>query len=293
MPVPGSGKTTFLGQLSLDFAEQGVNTLWGSFEIKNTRLVSKLLQQFSREPLPIGQPDKLENLRALADRFEELPLHFLRFHGSADIDAVIEAMKYAAYVHDVEHVILDNMQFMISRDYQKIGGSSYDKFEMQDIAIAKFRKFATENNVHVTLVCHPRKEDEGVRLGISSVFGSAKATQEADTVLILQNDGKRKFIEVKKNRYDGTLGSAPLHFQRGSGRYTEKPEFDFARAKETASSSHRKVASSAAPGNSTGKQISTKAAPGQKAAPPKKKKTVTTEEPALPVGSRWSEILAD
>ena len=225
----GSGKTTFLGQLSLDFAEQGVNTLWGSFEIKNTRLVSKLLQQYAREPLPVGQPDKLEDLRALADRFEDLPLHFLRFHGSADIDAVIEAMKYAAYVHDVEHVILDNMQFMISRDHA--GGSSYDKFDMQDIAIAKFRKFATENNVHVTLVCHPRKEDEGVRLGISSVFGSAKATQEADTVLILQNDGKRKYIEVKKNRYDGTLGLAPLHFQRGSGRYTEKPEFDFAGVK--------------------------------------------------------------
>jgi len=297
----GSGKTTFLGQLSLDFAEQGVNTLWGSFEIKNTRLVSKLLQQFSREPLPIGQPDKLEDLRALSDRFEELPLHFLRFHGSADIDAVIEAMNYAAYVHDVEHIILDNMQFMISRDQMKIGGSSYDKFEMQDIAIAKFRKFATENNVHVTLVCHPRKEDEGVRLGISSVFGSAKATQEADTVLILQNDGKRKFIDVKKNRYDGTLGLAPLHFQRGSGRYTEKPEFDFSGVKETVSSASRKkpasgsattAPTSAPPTKAAARQIATKAATANKAAPPKKK-AVAAEEPSVDFDSRWSEILSD
>lgn len=31
----GSGKTTFLSQLSLDFLAQGVPTLWGSFEIKN------------------------------------------------------------------------------------------------------------------------------------------------------------------------------------------------------------------------------------------------------------------
>ena len=31
----GSGKTTFLSQLSLDFLEQGVPMLWGSFEIKN------------------------------------------------------------------------------------------------------------------------------------------------------------------------------------------------------------------------------------------------------------------
>ena len=31
----GSGKTTFLSQLSIDFLTQGVPTLWGSFEIKN------------------------------------------------------------------------------------------------------------------------------------------------------------------------------------------------------------------------------------------------------------------
>ena len=31
----GSGKTTFLSQLSIDFLTQGFPTLWGSFEIKN------------------------------------------------------------------------------------------------------------------------------------------------------------------------------------------------------------------------------------------------------------------
>jgi len=76
----------------------------------------------------------------------------------------------------------------------------------------------------VTLVVHPRKEDEGAKLGVSSFYGSAKATQEADTILILQSDGKRKFIEVKKNRFDGTLGHVPLFFQRKSGRYTENPD---------------------------------------------------------------------
>jgi len=262
----GSGKTTFLGQLSLDFAEQGVNTLWGSFEIKNTRLVAKLLQQFGREPLPIGRTDQVEAFTALADRFEELPLHFLRFHGGSDIDDVLEAMKYAVYVHDVEHIILDNMQFMMSRD-QGSFGSSYDKFEHQDLVVTKFRKFATEQNVHVTLVCHPRKEDEGARLGISSVFGGAKATQEADTVLILQYDGKRKYIEVKKNRYDGTLGMAPLHFERSSGRYNEKPATEFSGGRQTTNA----AAAAYVPGKNTfpdspaaimmaGRQISSKAA---------------------------------
>lgn len=36
------------------------------------------------------------------------------------------------------------------------------------------------------LVIHPRKEDDAVPLGMSSIFGSAKATQEADLVMLLQ-----------------------------------------------------------------------------------------------------------
>ena len=43
----GSGKTTFLSQLSIDFLSQGVPTLWGSFEIKNEILAATMLQQFS------------------------------------------------------------------------------------------------------------------------------------------------------------------------------------------------------------------------------------------------------
>eukprot|EP00548_Thalassiothrix_antarctica_P009075 CAMPEP_0194157324 /NCGR_PEP_ID=MMETSP0152-20130528/71512_1 /TAXON_ID=1049557 /ORGANISM="Thalassiothrix antarctica, Strain L6-D1" /LENGTH=583 /DNA_ID=CAMNT_0038865611 /DNA_START=417 /DNA_END=2168 /DNA_ORIENTATION=+ len=218
----GCGKTTLLGQMSLDFAEQGINTLWGSFEIKNTRLIHKMMQQFGRKPLSIGNPDSEKVLNELADTFESLPLYFLNFHGGSDIDEVIGAMDYATYVHDVEHIILDNMQFMISR---KLSKSSYDKFEMQDIAIEKFREFATKKNVHITLVAHPRKELEGTKLSISSIYGGAKATQEADNIIIIQSDGKRKYLDVKKNRFDGTLGYSPIFFENASGRYHETPLF--------------------------------------------------------------------
>jgi twinkle protein len=91
----GSGKTTFLGQLSLDLAEQDVNVLWGSFEIKNTRLLHKLLQQFAREPLPSGDASLTNKMNAIADRFQQLPMYFMTFHGGSDVDQVLEAMDYA------------------------------------------------------------------------------------------------------------------------------------------------------------------------------------------------------
>ena len=50
----------------------------------------------------------------------------------------------------VEALSLESI--MISRQSSGGNGSSYDKFDMQDIAVEKFRKFATDYNVHVTLV---------------------------------------------------------------------------------------------------------------------------------------------
>ena len=40
----------------------------------------------------------------------------------------------------------------------------------------------------------------------AQVFGSAKATQESDNVIILQNNGIVKYLDVRKNRFDGELG---------------------------------------------------------------------------------------
>ena len=40
--------------------------------------------------------------------------------------------------------------------------------------------------VNIILVVHPRKVEDDVPLSLSSISGTAKATQEADAVLILQ-----------------------------------------------------------------------------------------------------------
>mmetsp|Transcript_2192 Transcript_2192/g.6921 ORF Transcript_2192/g.6921 Transcript_2192/m.6921 type:complete len:952 (-) Transcript_2192:1465-4320(-) len=209
----GVGKTTLLSQLSLDYCVQGVPTLWGSFEIKNTRLAKKLITQFSAGDL--GEtPQQFE---ALGNRFGELPLYFLRFHGTTDVDHVLDAMEYAVYVHDVEHIVLDNLQFMTSGQ-----GTGFERFEVQDRAIEKFRHFATHKNVHISLVVHPRKQDDLAPLSISSVFGTAKATQEADNVIILQRYmGLFPLLEIKKNRFDGDLGSVGLRFKKAEQAFRQ------------------------------------------------------------------------
>ncbi|XP_066265496.1 twinkle mtDNA helicase-like [Branchiostoma lanceolatum] len=207
----GSGKTTFISEYSLDSCMQGVNTLWGSFEIQNVRLLKMMLSQFSQLKLEAN----LDDFDEWADRFEALPLYFMTFYGQQTLKNVTETMQHAAYVYDIEHVIVDNLQFMMGTE-STIG---VDRFRQQDAIIATFRKFASANNCHVTLVIHPRKEDDTNVLQMASVFGSAKATQEADNVMILQDkrlsaqQGK-KFLQIVKNRFDGELGVMPLNFNK-------------------------------------------------------------------------------
>lgn len=204
----GCGKTTLLSQLSLDLCGQGVSTLWGSFEIQNTRLIHKMMTQLAGKSLQ-GDPATFEYA---ADSFEELPMYFLRFFGTTDVDELMDAVEYAVYAYDVQHILLDNVQFMMAGQ-----GRGFDKFERQDAALDKFRRFATQKNVHLTLVIHPRKEEEGQDLSLSSVFGTAKATQEADNVLILQRIRGKSKLDVRKNRFDGALGSIPLQYDSESG----------------------------------------------------------------------------
>ncbi|KAK7919336.1 hypothetical protein WMY93_010620 [Mugilogobius chulae] len=208
----GSGKTTFISELALDLCMQGVNTLWGSFEINNVRLAKIMLTQFSMQRLE----DNLEQYDYWADKFEELPLYFMTFHGQQNIKTVLDTMQHAVYLYDINHVIIDNLQFMMGQE-----NLTLDKFAVQDHIIAAFRKFATNSSCHVTLIIHPRKEEDDRELQTASIFGSAKASQEADNVLILQEKKLvtcpgRRSLQVTKNRFDGDVGIFPLDFIKSS-----------------------------------------------------------------------------
>jgi twinkle protein len=107
----GSGKTTFLSQLSIDFCRQGVPTLWGSFEIKNEILAHTMLSQYSLQKF--SQQKEQLALKYLED-FEHLPLHFMNFYGSTSMEDVFQTLEYAVRQHDIRLICIDNMQFMLS-----------------------------------------------------------------------------------------------------------------------------------------------------------------------------------
>ncbi len=73
-----------------------------------------------------------------------------------DCDSLLhlfQTMCHAVYVHDIAHVIVDNLQFMMGTE----GVTSQNRYLKQEQIISAFRKFATNMNCHITLVIHPRK----------------------------------------------------------------------------------------------------------------------------------------
>ena len=123
---------------------------------------------------------------------------------------ILNNMVEAVKTKNVQHILLDNLQFILSEQYMH----KMDKFELGDKTISALRSFCNIFNVHVTLVVHPRKEDDNTQLGISSLSGTAKVSQEADNIIILQSNQTGRYLEVKKNRYEGTVGSVKLRFEK-------------------------------------------------------------------------------
>lgn len=87
-------------------------------------------------------------------------------------------MQHAVYLYDISHVIIDNLQFMMGQE-----NLSVDKFAVQDHIIGAFRKFATNSSCHVTLIIHPRKEEDDRELQTASIFGTAKVSTGLNLIL--------------------------------------------------------------------------------------------------------------
>lgn len=85
----------------------------------------------------------------------------------------------------------------------------------------------TKQNTLLTLKTYSFQERDSEDLTTSSIFGGAKATQEADNVLIIQDKrltairGK-KYLQIAKNRYSGDLGIMPMEFDKSGLSYSQK-----------------------------------------------------------------------
>jgi twinkle protein len=161
-----------------------------------------------------------EQFEKVSEVFSKLPMYFMDLYGSTKFSIVKTNIIDAIEKLQVQHVIIDNLQFMTGDEY------GMDKYEIYDRIISEIRLIATTTNTHVTVVIHPRKEADNTPLSIASIQGTPKATQEADNIIILQKTEQHRYLEVKKNRFKGDLGRVPYSYDPESCSISEK-DLDF------------------------------------------------------------------
>ena len=83
------------------------------------------LKQFAS----VNLEDQLELFDSWADKFQKLSMFYLTFHGSQQVEKVLDAMGHAVYIYDIGHVIIDNIQFMMGMNARGV-----DRFYAQDLA---------------------------------------------------------------------------------------------------------------------------------------------------------------
>ena len=73
------------------------------------------------------------------------------------------------------------------------------------------------------MIIHPKKVEDDNNLTVGSIFGTAKISQEADSIMILQKNNLQNYrqLQVKKNRFDGEVGEVSLLFNPDNKRYFE------------------------------------------------------------------------
>lgn len=82
----------------------------------------------------------------------------------------------------VQLIVLDNLMALQIDNYEG------DKYTQQTKFINDLKEYTKAKNVHVLLVCHPRKE--GIFLRKESISGTADLTNLADSVFIIHRIGK-------------------------------------------------------------------------------------------------------
>jgi twinkle protein len=155
--------------------------------------------------------------------------------GSYDPDVIYNRIEYLASGLDCRIVFLDHLSILLS-------GLEGDERRMIDTTMTKLRSLVERTGISLFLVSHLRRtqtdhnHEEGARVTIGQLRGSASIAQLSDGVIALERDQQSgsehsaTTIRVLKNRYSGETGVAgQLTYDLDKCKFTEheaEPDFN-------------------------------------------------------------------
>ena len=209
----GIGKSSFCRELATHLLRKGERVGYLALEESNRRTALGLMSAAVGKSLHIGEHDRSSLTEAYQATLANWNLFLFDGFGSFDPDLIYNRIEYLATGLDTRVIFLDHLSILLS-------GLDGDERRMIDTTMTRLRSLVERTGVAMFLVSHLRRttqdknHEEGARVTLGQLRGSAAIAQLSDSVIALERDqqsaGKQSdtTVRVLKNRYSGEVGVA-------------------------------------------------------------------------------------
>jgi twinkle protein len=209
----GIGKSSFCRELATHLLNNGERVGYLALEESNRRTALGLMSAAVGKSLHIGEHDRATLVEAYEASLAKWELYLFDGFGSYDPDIVYNRIEYLATGLDTKIVFLDHLSILLS-------GLDGDERRIIDQTMTKLRSLVERTGITLFLVSHLKRtsgdqnHEEGARVTLGQLRGSAAIAQLSDSVIALErnqqaaNGGSSTVVRVLKNRFSGEVGVA-------------------------------------------------------------------------------------
>ena len=231
----GTGKSSFCRSLASHLLNKGERVGYLALEESNRRTALGLMSSQLGKPYHLGEYERTELEHAYNSTIANWNLFLFDGFGSYDPDTIYSRIEYLACGLECRVIFLDHLSILLS-------GLDGDERRMIDVTMTKLRSLVERTGIVLFLVSHLRRtqsdqnHEEGARITLGQLRGSAAIAQLSDTVIALERDqqdpSKRDTttVRVLKNRHSGEVGIAnELTYHLDTCTFEENevtPDFD-------------------------------------------------------------------
>ena len=231
--IPGHGKSEFIDALMVNLAKTaGWN--FGIFSPENQPLerhVAKLAVKYSEKPFLKGMRDSMshEDLQAAMLWINKHFSFILPDEDNLSLSNILELAQVLVFRKGIKGLVLDPWN-----EIEHHRPNNLTETEYISQSLAKIRRFARTNDVHVWLVAHPTKLNKDAKTGRYpvptpyDVSGSANWRNKADNCLAVWRDvgpdSSLVDVHIQKIRFreNGQEGCVQFLWDKTTGVYHNK-----------------------------------------------------------------------
>lgn len=204
----GSGKTTFLANISAQLVKQNVKHFVMSVETGQTDYMTRVLSVLEGRDSNEGEVLSKAEAEAIHRRHGHLvaqgSIEFSLYDNRVSVEQLIADIRYHREKLGCRIAFVDNINFFLD-----VTTAANAVIEM-DRVIHDLIIFCKQCDVHVVMVMHPKKPDNAVKFGTrildeNQIKGSSTAVQEAHNVFFWNRPAQEEIESGERSKFDREL----------------------------------------------------------------------------------------